>query len=321
MKKNLPSLTFTVAIFLVLSVFATAFSYGETNSEAQITLRTPEMPGRIVVMPIFAEEMLLEMIGPERIVGVWHEYYENGSIYTPTMALTKNMQHGLSIDDAESILALAPDLVVLYKGNFYDYTTLLPALEESCIPALFLETPANFNDVISSLTLLGEVVGAREKADEMVIDVETRLRQLAEIVSNIPEKKRMRVTHYQEHYPLSVYDVIADAASVISDRGTVFKERHSDHLEIDDQLLAEWNPDLITITAYSTDTDGSILDIGDQYTDRYSSYLLNDKDLSSVAAIKNRNIHPLGIYTSQYMVKSATDLAKLAYPDLFPKQE
>ncbi len=79
----------------------------------QSKVQIPDTPQRIAIFPLFAEEMLLQMIGSDRIVGISHDYYENGEAYSPTMPLTEHIQGGLGIDQAEGILSLQPDLVVL----------------------------------------------------------------------------------------------------------------------------------------------------------------------------------------------------------------
>lgn len=282
--------------------------------------RSPEAPQRIVVLPLFAEEMLLEMIGPDRIVGVGHAYHENAEAYTPTMALTKDMQHDLDIYYAEGILAVNPDLVLLYEGNLYGYETLLPALEQAGVPFLFMEGPENFGDVVNSLTVLGDIVGAPEKAAQMVQVVEDGLKELKQLVASIPEDERIRATYYCDYSPSSIFDVIADAANVISDQGIVFVSRHYDYKEISASLLAEWNPNLIVVDPVSMDTDGTILDISKDYFDWYTASFYANPVFSPITAIQNHNVHPLNIYNSQYMLQSAMVLARLAYPDLFAEQ-
>ncbi len=315
-KQRITKLVLALFAFSICALFSgvvAAQTLGEVENPTQI----PEKPQRIVVLPLFAEEMLLEMIGPDRIVGVWHEYYENGEAFSPTIALTRNIQGGLTIDNAEGILAVDPDLVILWKADYYHYETLLPTLERANVPFFFMDEPQNFADVKDSLTILGGVVGAPEKASQMVQVVEAGLEELAQIVISIPKNERIRVTNYRDYYPMDVYDAIANAAGVISDGGTVFNSRHYDYLEIDDKILSDWNPNLITFLPYDIDSDGSIIDIGKNYVDAYIAYLLEKPGLSTISAIQTRNIHPLCTYNSQYMVQSAMSLARLAYPELF----
>ncbi len=165
--------------------------------------------------------------------------------------------------------------------------------------------------------MLGEVVGAEDMAAQMVRKVDDGLAQLAKIVANVPKEKRVRATHYKymnpECYVPGIYDVIAHAAGVVSASGTA-------QTAINEKQLAAWNPDLITIDPISTDTDGSIYDISSDHTKSIIANLRKNQHLSSVPAIKSNHIYPLGIHHSQFMVQSAIELARLAYPDLFVMQ-
>ena len=94
--KKLP-LLLALSLLIALLGIATAHARGDANKQEQF----PRAPERIIVLPLSAEEILLEMIGPERIVGAWHEYLEGAEVFTPTMGLTKGMQHEIDIDDTK----------------------------------------------------------------------------------------------------------------------------------------------------------------------------------------------------------------------------
>ena len=303
--------------FLALSLCFGCFgnAIASANGEVQGKTQVPAFPQRIVVFPLFAEEMLLEMIEPDRIVYVGHKYWENGEAHSPTMELTKYIPGNYWQNcDIEQILDLKPDLVVLPGILSSEYEMVFPELVQENIAVLFLDIPETIEDITNTLTTLGEVVGASEKAAQMVHDMESALAQITEIVSSVSEEKRIRVVHYEDwQYG---FPMVARAAGVIN-----ANKSQEDYLEMDSDLLVEWNPDLLTIVPVYYDTDGSIYDISDDFVDKYISFILNNPILSDVTAIKNQNVHPLRVSESQFVVKSVKDLARLAYPDLFPEKE
>ena len=302
----------TLALCSLLPFLSTAHA----GEKAQSTAQTPGTPQRIVVFPLFAEEMLLEMIGPGRIVFVGHEYWENGEAYTPTMALTKGIR-GSSDPDicAADFLNLKPDLVVLEKANYSIYETLLPELQQAGIPFLFLDIPQSMDDILSALTTLGEAVGAKDMAAQMVRNMEATLAQITQIVSTIAQEKRVRAAYFDYSHPECYipnnFSIIARAAGVINASGS-----DTDYKQMNDALLKEWNPDLITFIPFFLDGP-SLYDIGDEFVEKRISSILNNPQLSAITAIKNRNVHPLSLHESQFIVQSVQDLARLAYPDLF----
>lgn len=135
--------------------------------------------------------------------------------------------------------------------------------------------------------MLGDVVGAEDKAPNMVLSIDDQLEQLAQIDVNIPDDERIRVADYAGYHPSVVYNqVLAGAAGVISDGGSVFVPNIFGE-EIDKQLLAEWNPDLITFRPYYTDTDGSLYDLGDDCVNEMHRSLLEVPELADTSAVKN----------------------------------
>ena len=299
---------------------AIANASGETQSQPQI----PDTPQRIVVFPLFAEEMLLEMIGPDRIVYVGHEYFENGEAHSPTMAMTEYIHgHIWQNSDGEEILEFEPDLVILAKDLLRDYDEIFPELVQANIAFLFLGSPGTIEDIMNTLVMLGEVVGAPEKAAQMVRDMEASLAQITEIVANIPDEQRVRAIYcddwlsYEEddYFPYN-FPLAARAAGVINASGI---DTYYGTISID--RLVEWNPDLLTIVPVWYDVGGYICDISDDFVEQFTASFLDNPALSTVTAIKNRNVHPLRLSASQFFVQSVKDLARLAYPDLFTEKE
>ncbi len=300
--------TLSAAAALVLAVCLCVGGHAHAAGDA---------PQRIVVFPLFAEEMLLDMIGPERIVYVGHAYDANGAGYSPTMALTEHIpgsDWGTSSDEA--ILALDPDLIVLSDFLRQDFAERSPALQQAGIPLLFLRQPQSVADIQRTLIQLGEEVGAPEKAAHMAAELQAELASIAETVAAIPAQRRVYVTHFAHSdpdcYRPNNFSVIARAAGVALASGN-----DTDYMDMNDALLVRWNPDLITVDPYALDTDGSLYEAGDAYVAKTVAHLLDNPDVSTVTAIRNRSVYPLRLSASQYIARSVQDLARLAYPDLF----
>ncbi len=302
---------YAAASALLLAVCLCAGRLAHAAGEVQAA------PQRVVVFPLFAEEMLLDMIGPECIAYVGHAYVEDGEGYSPTMERAKNIPGSeWSMSSDEEILALEPDLLVLSDFLRNDYAQTCPDLYRANIPVLVLSQPESVADIERTLRRLGEAVGAPQKAAQMTADMQTELAQIAEIIATIPEQRRVYATHFAytdpECFRPNNFSGIAHAAGVAPASGS-----ETDYMDMNDALLVQWNPDLITVDPYALDTDGSLYEVGDAYVHRTVAHLLDNPSLSTVTATKNRNVHPLRLSRSQYIVQSVLDLARLAYPDLF----
>ena len=313
------AISLTLSLCVVTSGFAIVHACGEIQSKVKI----PETPQRIVVFPLFAEEMLLEMIGPDRIVYVGHEYHENGEAHSPTMMLTEHIPgNDWQNTGNEELLELEPDLVVLSEEFLIDYEMIYPELVQKNIAFFFLNTPETIEDIKNNLLILGEVVDAPEKAAQMVRDMEASLSQITEIVASVPDEQRMRAAYWgrEPQFPSGEecryfpnnFSIIAHAAGVINASGS-----DTDYKAISLEQLVEWNPDLLTVIPVDYNSDGSICEISDDFVNKFIASFLNQPELSSVTAIRNRNVHPLRLSNSQFIVQSVKDLARLAYPNLF----
>lgn len=323
---------FTKMLLSILSIFLCCGCLGnvitKAKGEAQSQMQVSQTPQRIVVFPLFAEEMLLEMIEPERIVYVGHEYWENGEVYSPTMELTKHAA-GRNWQNSGMFLEINPDLIIFPEDLSIDYNSIFPEIEEDNINVLFLDTPKTIDDIKSILETLGEVVGEQEKAAQMARDMDSELAQIAEIVSTIPAENRVRVAFFDSDDPHFfqpyTFNMITNAAGVININGTntdycVVDSHNPDLFKMSETLLSGGNPDLIVYDPAIYDCDGTVLAISDEYTQQYIASLVSDPVLSAIPAILRGNIHPLRLYESQFIVQSVKALARLAYPDIFPSE-
>lgn len=322
---------FTKTLLYILVVFmcfgfsqnAVKHVLGETLTQTQI----PDAPQRIVVFPLFAEEMLLEMIGPDRIVYVGHPYYQNGETYSPTMELTKNIKGQYwDMANEDEILALRPDMIILEKSYSRDYSEIFPKLAQADIRFLFLDTPRSIADIRNTLMYLGEKVDKLEKANQMAEKMDAGLARIADVVSGVPLENRAHVIYYEywnsedgrstKWFRQNSFIMAAQAAGVIAlgPSTTDFVLTNAN------ALLIKQNPDIITFDYTDYDTDGSICGIAGSHIDDFISSLLTDSQLSNVTAIRNHAIYPIRLCESQFIVQSAMELAQLAYPDRFAKQ-
>ena len=314
--------------FIIFSTTNWCIVSSEIEMQNQGSLN--RFPQRIVVFPLFAEEMLLEMIGPERIVYVGHEYFENGEGYSPMMELAKNIKgRSWNMSDDEDIFALNPDLIIIYDYDLPYFERMFPMLHYTNIPILCITQPTTIDEIQNSLITLGGIVGAPKKAMQMVDYLKNNLTYITEITSFVPDEMRIHVFHYvyytndyrsEEEEPFTCwyrqnsFAMTARCAGVFAEGPDIEDPVYG---EPEDWLI-EANPDIITFDYAYYDTDGSIFDLTGIYHDTIINDLLNNRRLSNIKAIKNHAIFPVRIFESQLIVQSAIDLAQLAYPDLFP---
>ncbi len=306
---------FLVGVLVVLMLCAGAA--GAWAQEAKV-------PQRIVVLPVWASEMLLEMIGPERIVGV--SAWGDNAVLSATSELAKQVPNRVASNNVEGILMLAPDLVILDSFSDFD-GSLGGMLEGAGVTYLRAESPTDLAGVAEMLTQLGERVGAADKAAQMREAMQTTLDLVAEKVAQIPEDQRMRAMFYEDYYdpngtsagmlcaygPGSTFDAICQAAGVVN---VCTAENYSPVSK--EKIIAEWKPELLIVPGIRYDASFTPIEDGGQ---SIREGILADTILADLPAVRQQRVAALTESyrgsTSQYMAQAVAELAKLAYPELF----
>jgi iron complex transport system substrate-binding protein len=139
------------------------------------TARAQTRPQRIVSIVPSVTEMLFAIGAGPRVVGVG-----NFDTYPPE-ALTRPKVGGLIDPDIERIIALKPDLVVVY-GTQSDLRT---QMERAHIP-VFLYQHAGLADITTTIRELGSRAGNRKESAELANQIEADIAEVRKRVAGRP---------------------------------------------------------------------------------------------------------------------------------------
>jgi iron complex transport system substrate-binding protein len=198
----------TLALFLCISC-ATQFSPGNTVGGLGRKVTIDKIPKRIVSLAPSNTEVLFALGLDDRIVGVT-EYCNY-----PEAAKTKAKVGGFSTVDIEKVVSLEPDLVL---ATHIHAKTVIPALEKLGLTVAAL-TPSSLDEVLSSITLVGEVTGQDEQASQLVNNLRTRIENVTDKTRHLSTVQRPRVLYITWHDPLMTAGAGTLADSVIANAG------------------------------------------------------------------------------------------------------
>jgi iron complex transport system substrate-binding protein len=142
-------------------------------------------PQRICSVTLATDEMLVALVEPDRVVGV-SRFVDEGGISNVAGRYPASILRVRA--DLERIIALRPDLVCVASYNSADF---LEMLRRSGLPVFLHEQTHSLAGVMRGLKALGERVGATEKADRIVADVERRLKDLQSAVDSVAARPRV----------------------------------------------------------------------------------------------------------------------------------
>ena len=144
-------------------------------------------PQRIVVFPLYAEEIIYGLVEPERIIYVGHHYAESGIDDWPTMIKSQQAAGECwENSDEEEILSLNPDLLILDSYLQDNFEEDFPAFFHSTVPTLFLDSPKSIDDIIHLIILLGDIVQKPDATLSMVNEMISSMSSIREVANKIP---------------------------------------------------------------------------------------------------------------------------------------
>lgn len=129
------------------------------------------IPQKIASLNICIDQLLWEMVSHERLVSI--SYLTADPIWSSIAHKVKGMpvNHGL----AEEIVPLQPD--VIFAGEF-DAPTAIELLEKLGNRVERLPLPRKLDDINQQILQLADMVGEREKAEQMVSNINVQVTEL-----------------------------------------------------------------------------------------------------------------------------------------------
>jgi len=279
-------------------------------------------PQRVVALPVWAAEMAIDLIGTDRIVAVspWIDSEVLSPLYTQAQKIRERVQS----KDAEKILSLNPDLVLLDTFNDYD-GSLTATLREAGITVLTLASPVSFNEIADRLDTLSRALYAPAKGQQLINEMNQRLDAVKQKVDGVEQKTK--VMFYEDYYSSdgkstgmlsaygagSTFDAIAQAAGVIN---VCTAENYSPVSK--ETVINKWKPDLLVVPGIRYDENYNTIDDGGA---SIIAEIKKDSLLQTLPAVQNNRLIALTekyrSSTSHYMAYAVEELAKACYPELF----
>ena len=128
-------------------------------------------PKRIVSINLCTDELLLQLVGPERVAAVT-KFSGDPEVSTVASRVKdiQKIQGGI-----EDVQACGPDLLV---GGRFSHKETLRFFERSGIPVLTFAVPKNFEDIYVDIRKLAEGVGEEARGDEIIQSMRSNLAAL-----------------------------------------------------------------------------------------------------------------------------------------------
>lgn len=284
---------------LVITILVIASSWTGLAPAAQTAKASPM---RIISLVPSVSEMLFAIGEGRRLVGV--------STYDRFPPEVSNIPRvgGLVDPDVERIIALRPDLVVLYRTQ----AELVQRLDRAGIP-YFPYAHSVLADIADTLRAIGARIGVAARAETVAAEMERSLATIRKATSRLPHPTTLLVfgrdpASLRNVYASGGYGFLHDMLEVAG--GTnVFGDVQQERVQASTEILLARHPDVIIELRY-----GDSLATAD-----IPKELLVWNTLGSVPAVKNHRIHALVgdefVVPGPRVVEATRKLAHTLHPD------
>ena len=239
----------------------------------------------------------------DRLVGVSKYAYSNPLVTKAYPNITSVPSPGSSFSlNVEEVAALKPDVVFMWNYK----PDLVAEVEKLGIPVICVNLKS-YSDIKALITLLGEVYGVEDRAEELLSNMDSIIAMVRERVSSVPEGERVKVLYLWSR-PTKVQGGRGTMEDAIELAGCVnpaaAELANKSYANVDFEQIVKWNPDIIVTWWHA------------KYT---PETLLNDSRWQVINAVKKGNVfrEPYFEHWGPDFTLFVLWLAKKAYPSLF----
>lgn len=266
-------------------------------------------PQRIVSLGLSADEVLLDMVEPERIAAL--TYLADDAGISPSADKAVRVKGRVQSGSLESVLAQQPDLVLVPDWTDLNFVELLRG---AGVPVYVYKTPTTVKEIKQTICELANVVDERVAGGKIVAGMEKELAFVRSRVGNIPGEERISVMALSYMGPFGAKGTtFADICSYANVRNVVAEYDLPPNATFSEETLIRLNPDLLVIPSWKYDNE--------QDPSKLREEILQNRAYQSVNAVKDKRVVQLRdmyLYsTTHYIVYAIRDLAEAAYPEKF----
>ena len=314
MKRHLDRFLRFLFVLIPLLVPAMALGSGDQgitiNDFRGKTLKLAKPAERIVCL-IESALSGIYMLGEEkRVIGISRNIY-TGDVYPYYAALDSRIKDkklpapgNWDFVNLESLLALKPDLVILWSQQ----TETIATLEEKGIPVfgVFINRK---EDVYQEMLALGRITGSLKRAEELVVYTRRELARFQNRVGNMSSEKRPGIYYMwaQGNLETSCGESTVNDLIHLAGGRNVCASIPNEHLIVNMEKVLSWNPDLIVMWYNERKNPGDII---------------QDPQWKRIKAVQSQRVHEFpevflcDLWTLKF-VYAVKMVAKWAHPDLF----
>ena len=256
----------------------------------------------IVSLTLSGDEMLLGLVPENRIAGLSGKINEDKEI---SNIVDKAKKFPKVEGNEEVLMSLEPDLIIVadwLSKRITDIGAITGA------KVYFYKTPSSYEEQKKLIRDLANLVEEKENGEKLIKNMDDRLKALQNKIAKNYKGVKPRILMYTSFSTTSGKNTtFNDMVKLINGVNVVAEAGIDGFKDISKEKVIELNPDII------------IVPIAKKYdnVNKISKLFFEDSSFKNVKAIKNKKVYFIQYKditpTSQYMINSIEELAKVVY--------
>ena len=256
----------------------------------------------IVSLTLSGDEMLLGLVPENRIAGLSGKINEDKEI---SNIVDKAKKFPKVEGNEEVLMSLEPDLIIVADWSSKRITDI-GAITGAKV--YFYKTPNSYEEQKKLIRDLANLVEEKENGEKLIKNMDDRLKALQNKIAKNYKGAKPRILMYTSFGTTSGKNTtFNDMVKLINGVNVVAEAGIDGFKDISKEKVIELNPDII------------IVPIAKKYdnVNKISKLFFEDPSFKNVKAIKNKKVYFIQYKditpTSQYMINSIEELAKVVY--------
>lgn len=304
------AVVFCLASVVILSLFVACAAPAEKAAPSSIEIT--DQLGRVVKLEKIPERIISLAPSNTKILialGLWDRVVAVTDYCSfPPGAQEKPSIGGFSTPNIEEVVALSPDLIL---ATSIHEKRIIPALEERGM-TVFALNPKTLDEVLESITLVGEITGKDEETSRLVAGMRDRIKAVTDKTDNLLVAERPKVFYLTWHDPLktagsgTLHDEL-----IVKAGGINIAQDLVGYADISLEAMIQANPEVIIA--------GVGMGSGEDLPFEFAK---EESRLRNVDARINNRVYSLSIglfHPAPGIVDALEKLAEFVHPELFKK--
>jgi iron complex transport system substrate-binding protein len=271
--------------------------------DRDVTIAAP--PQKIASVTLGSDEILLDLVGPERLLGV--SYFATDPAISNIADRLDDIPHADLSGTPEYLISLDADLVVLAG---YNNPAALDQLQDADVPVFVLGEFNTIDDLRANIRLLGQVTGEETRAEEIITEMDDRIEAVETAVA---DQDPVRVLYYEPggitYGPGSTVDEMITLAGGIN---VVSESDLGAYPLVNAEYVLAADPDVILLGGWFAGTPDPL------------AGFTGDPVFSTLRAVQTERVYAVSdahmTNVSQYVAVGIEDIAHVLYPEAFDEE-